>query len=370
MPAAAASVRYTLGFEAGFTGCKLSQTLEGDVAAAAYGSVYSAVPQMLQVPATAQTIQSVVHPIGVSTNSNPYLEGKADGGRLCAWLLANDSGKIAECPGTTPPAQSQPPLTAGASAACSPLGDGAYIYCAKSSKSKSATCDCENSFTLPAQATGKQSGPVQTSCGALLQAALKLPKFSNSQIVQIKMDVANAKVMLLRAKVHVDAWDHSAQAVSATYFGTGDTGNKEAISTIIDEELTMIGNISDVSKNFFTDIYPLNSTRPKNLQDAIAYVPAARYSEPNPIIFLLPEFFKEDNDYQAMTVVHELAHEGYAGAARDYVYDPIGCRALALIANVASLSPPSKHLPAINPQSMPLTNADSIAYFIHDLAEK
>jgi hypothetical protein len=106
-PAAAPSYRFQAGFQAGMKACAVTPTVIGDVAAAEFGNAQSYIPSLLQISTSPQTLESVMRPAGTSANSDPYLEGETEGGRLCAWLLANQSGKIGECPGTTPPAQTQ-----------------------------------------------------------------------------------------------------------------------------------------------------------------------------------------------------------------------------------------------------------------------
>jgi hypothetical protein len=305
---------------------------------------------------------------GTPATNTPGTEGGSTPGPESGGTPGTEGGgtpgtEAGGTPGTTQQPPVQPLEAAAASGDCSSLGNGGYLYCAKVSNDNSATCDCEQPIALPAQ----------TPCGGLLQRALKLPKFSAAQTKQIQSDLANAKAMLLKAKAHVDAWDRAAQAVSATYFGTGDQSNQQFMSDVINEELTLIGNISDVSKNIFTDMYPHDNTRPKNLTDSVvSYVSAenAFISEPNPIIFLLPLFFKQSADEQARFIVHELSHLPYAGGSKDLAYDPINCRILAFNANVARLSPPPNVLPEVSPVTAPLRNADSISYFVHDLAQQ
>jgi hypothetical protein len=103
MPSAAPYVRFTLGFQAGFAACVVSPTIVEDVAGAAFGSNYAVVPSLLQISATPQTMQNVIHPAGTANDSNPYLEGQTDGSKLCTWLLANNPGKTSECPGASEP---------------------------------------------------------------------------------------------------------------------------------------------------------------------------------------------------------------------------------------------------------------------------
>jgi hypothetical protein len=119
-PPGAPYVRYEAGFQAGFNDCKVTPTIVGDVAAAAFGSVYDAIPSTLEISTSAKTLQSVIHPAGASANANPYLEGETDGGRLCAWLLKNDAGRVTECPGKTPVLVAQVPQTTSKSPVTQP----------------------------------------------------------------------------------------------------------------------------------------------------------------------------------------------------------------------------------------------------------
>ena len=392
LPAAAPYLRYSRGFETGFKDCAVSQTVVGNVAAGAFASNYTVVAPMLQISAAPQTMQSVMHPAGALTNSNPYLEGETDGGRLCAWLLANDSGKVAECPGATPPAVSQPPLTGNATVECAPLSSIGYIYCAGGSGNQQATCDCNDQITI--------SGSATLGCDTLLQRVKTLPKWTPTQIKILELDAANAKTMLTRAKQHLDNnLDLFTPYTMAIYFNSTSSDVKGQIGTIIDSELKLLGNIGLVEQHIFPDLYAHQKNSPVPSW-ASAYATPRQTKDEYPLFFLRDGYWKKDSDGRATTIVHELSHLNFAGGAVDLTYDIGNCYTLAHYSGpIQSVSGASQGLQGINfgtgasqlptaymkavntktpeqwklvpistPTNAALINADSIALFVQQLA--
>jgi hypothetical protein len=401
-PAAASSVRFQLGFEAGSTACSLTQTVEGDVAVVTLGSDYSAVPQILHVSASAQTIQSVVHPAGASSNPDPFLEGQAEGGKLCAWLLQNDAGKIAECPGATPPKISQPPLTASASVECAPLSKDGYIFCAGSSGNQTATCDCNDQITISTSTTGQKpiAGSADAGCAGLLQRAQKLPKLTPTQIKILELDLTNAKTMLTRAKQHLDNnVDPFAASTMWIYFDSTSSDVRGQIGVIIDSELALLGKIGLVEQHIYPDLYAGQKNSPIPSWAAAFAMPSQTKAD-YPMFFLRDGYWKSGSEGRAMLIVHELSHLNAAGGAVDLTYDTENCFTLAHysgpIQDVSGASQalqgknfgtgtgqlPTAYMKAVNtktpdqwqlvpistPTNAALVNADSIALFVQQLA--
>ena len=394
-PAAAPYVRYSLGFEKGVGGCAISQTVAGNVAAGAFGNAYSVVPSMLNISATPQTIQSVMHPAGAPTNADPYLEGQADGGRLCGWLLKNESGTIGACPGAEQPApETQPPLTASATVECAPLSKDGFIFCAGGSGTQQATCDCNDHVTL------STSTSAAVRCEDLLQKVKALPKWTPAQIKTLKQDVANAKDMLTKAKKHLDnGFDIFTPYTMKIYFNSTDQDVKDQIGVVIDAELDLMKNMDLVEQHIYPDLYAGQKNSPIPSWASGYAIPSATKFD-YPIFFLRDGYWKGDSDFRARMVVHELSHLNAAGGAVDLTYGSLNCVTLAHysgpIQSVAGASQglqgknlgtgtgqlPTAYMKAVNtktpnqwslvpistPTNAALINADTISLFVDQLA--
>jgi hypothetical protein len=178
-------------------------------------------------------------------------------------------------------------------------------------------------------------------------------------------------VMLQKAKTHVVQWDGAAARLSLQYFGIS---NQDAVQpkmqAVINAELTELGNMADIGQNFFYDTRPIT---PGTLKDTIAYVYPGSFQNSSPTIYLKPLFFNQTNDWQAQTMLHELSHTNFAGGALDITYGQDKCMILAMETNVIRVAactqlPCVTNLPT-KAKNMSMFNADSIAYFIHDLSQ-
>ena len=395
MPAAAPYVRYAFGFEKGFGGCAVSQSVAGNVAAGAFGNAYSVVPSMLNISASPQTIQSVMHPAGASTNPDPYLEGQVDGNRLCGWLLANESGKISACPGAQQPVpKTQPPLTANETVECAPLSKDGFIFCAGGSGTQQATCDCNDHVTL------STSTSAAARCDDLLQKVKTLPKWTPTQIKILELDAANARDMLTRAKKHLDNnTDIFTPYTMAIYFNSTSQDVKDQLSVVIDAELGLLGNIGLVEQHIYPDLYAGQKNSPIPSW-ASAYAKPSETKAEYPMFFLCNGYWKGTSELRARIIVHELSHLNAAGGAVDLTYDIENCLTLAHysgpIQSVSRASQglqgknfgtgtgqlPTAYMKAVNtktpeqwslvpittPTNAALINADSISLFVQQLA--
>jgi hypothetical protein len=108
VPNAAASLRYSLGFENGFKNCALAQLTVQNIAVAALAAKFQQVAALLTVLAAPSVVDGVLHPPGSSDNPNPYLRGTDEGGRLCTWMLKVAPAAVARCPAAAAPAATVP----------------------------------------------------------------------------------------------------------------------------------------------------------------------------------------------------------------------------------------------------------------------
>jgi hypothetical protein len=116
-PAAEPQLRYGLGFESGFKACAVSQITLQNVAVAALAVRYKSIALLLSIAAAPQVIDGVLHPPGTSDNTNPYLKGVDEGGRLCTWLLKVSPALIRRCPAAAAPAATSATCSASTLAA-------------------------------------------------------------------------------------------------------------------------------------------------------------------------------------------------------------------------------------------------------------
>jgi hypothetical protein len=320
-PPAAPYVRYGAGMQAGFNDCKVIPSVVENVAAAAFGSVYGVIPSTLEISTSAKTMQSVIHPAGASANANPYLEGEADGGRLCAWLLKNDADHVKECPGKVPPPQKQPPpvtqqpLEAGTTE-CAPLTDDGYIFCSGGTGGGQADCSCNDQLKI-------------STCDDFLKLAQKLPKWSLTQSRILQQDLANAKTMLTKAKQHLARENDVATAYGMKALFNDTSANvKTQLSNTVDSELDLLSQIGIAEQHIYPDLYAGQKNSP--VPDwAAAYTEPSRTKDLYPLIFVRDKYWTADSDGRAELIVHELSHLKYAGGRIDLTYGAEDCVVLA-----------------------------------------
>jgi Papain fold toxin 1, glutamine deamidase len=80
-------IQYQVGFNQGVARCLESQCTLQNLAIAIWASAFQPARALLAVSAAPGFINAVVHPPGFSLNPDPYLRGKAEGSRLCNWVL-------------------------------------------------------------------------------------------------------------------------------------------------------------------------------------------------------------------------------------------------------------------------------------------
>jgi hypothetical protein len=309
---------------------------------------------------------------GASNPCLPFGPGGYDycanppGVRLPAGCTCNRSTRPPLTASTSTDTTGKQPIAGSADDDCSQTKDSGYIYCAKASNG-SETCGCE--LQVPLRASTKQSASsAQCDAGLLLSQTV----FSQVQMGQIEKDLAATKAMLQRAKQHVDEWDGDARSLSWQYFGISNKSTVQPkLQAVINAELTELGNMPDPGENFTYDSRPITPGTPAN---TIAYVYAGSFRNSSPTVYLKPAFFNESADYQAQTLVHELSHTNFAGGALDFSYGQDNCMILAMETNVLRVAACTQ-LPCVTnlpekAKNMSMFNADSIAFFVHDLAKK
>ncbi len=366
-PAAAPYYRYQAGFQTGFNDCKVTPTIVGDVAAAAFGSVYSVIPSTLEISDSAKTLESVIHPAGAPVNSNPYLEGETDGGRLCTWLLKNEAGWVTECPGKTPPAtQTQQTIPSSLSA------------------SQVAQCICGQLVDLPPgfdNGSGKtlpvNYGPANAGCTG--KSLKNLPKWTPAQADTLRTALDGAITMLKNAKAHTDKipWDDATQELGTTFLGNASQATQATTRDDINGALLLAQRIKNIGDNIFPGDpnAPGLPPVPKGSRGYAAYVIPWKTPPGQALIFILPLFWAEQPWGQSVTLVHELSHELEGGLKDDVVYGQQKCQDLVGSANadlLGKLFMPLIHpdLPPNIPPDAPMKNADSFAYFVYWVARE
>jgi len=292
--------------------------------------------------------------------------------------------------GAQPASGAQQPLTANASDVCAPMTSSGYIACAPAENGQAQECECNDTIALSAS-------DKDMLCGINVKLVQAGAKLSAAQVKTLQQTLENTRTMLTNAKAHVDNWDQAAQSESLKFFQSSDSKTKSKVSTIINAELNLLKNMNNVEQHIFPDRYAGDKNSPVPSW-AAAYVEPEWTPDNYPLIFLRPGFWTGSSDWQAQLMVHELSHLNYAGGSQDLAYGRSNCAELAaatelsrdwawwisklsfgLIKNGAfplTLARPTQMknpfgyqlVLAPTPTNAALMNADSIAYFVHDLS--
>ncbi|MGH6879515.1 MAG: hypothetical protein ACREFM_01250 [Hypericibacter sp.] len=101
-PGLTPEMHYALGFSQAARKCMADTVTIWNLGLAAAAAKFKQVAAILIVVAAPQVIDGVLHPPGVSTNPDPYLQGREEGKRLCEWGLKVSPVLVARCPAKSP----------------------------------------------------------------------------------------------------------------------------------------------------------------------------------------------------------------------------------------------------------------------------
>ena len=194
------------------------------------------------------------------------------------------------------------------------------------------------------------------------------PELSQSQVVILGVDVANARQMVETAKTYTDKipWNDGTQAISNKYFGNSTQATQTLMRQNVNNVLSLLNGVNSVTSTF----YPAGSDLLGAPEKSGYFAYVDRFSDV-PRIFLGAPFWQEPAtgaDSQAGTIVHELSHMQAGASTVDYIYGKTGCEVLvylsahplAMLLTDWTVDPP--------PADAPVNNADSFMYFVYYVA--